>query len=59
MNHVEKMQLFSLYVSLKYFGASLIDEMIDEAADMANHYPETTWLSQVLPPGNVAIGGAV
>jgi len=25
---------------------------------MAGHYPEATWLSQVLPPGNVTIGNS-
>ena len=33
--------------------------MIDKASEMANHYPKTTWLSQVLPAGNIAIGKSV
>ena len=59
MDRVEKIHLFSLYVSLKYHGASLLNEMIDKASKMANHYPETTWLSQVLPAGNIAISKSV
>jgi len=52
------MQLFNLYVLLKFFGRSLMHEMQNEASEMADHYPEATWLSQVLPPGNVAIGNS-
>jgi len=60
MDRLEKMRLFNLYVSLKYYGASLMNEMIDEASEIANHYPEATWLSQILPPGDITIGrGAV
>ena len=59
MDWVEKISLFNFYVSLKISGASLVNDMIDEASNMADHYPESTWLSQVLPPGDVAIGHSV
>jgi hypothetical protein len=59
MDRLEKMRLFNLYVSLKYFGASLLNMMVDEACEMADHYPEVTWLSQVLPPGEVSIGNSM
>ena len=58
LDRLEKMQLFNLYVSLKFFGGSLVNEMRNEASEMADHYPEATWLSQVLPPGDVAIGNS-
>ncbi|KIM88976.1 hypothetical protein PILCRDRAFT_61652 [Piloderma croceum F 1598] len=59
MERIEKMRQFNLYVSLKYFGASLVNEMINEASDLVDHYPEVTWLSQVLPPGDIVIGSSV
>jgi hypothetical protein len=55
MDCVEKLWLFNLYVSLKFSGMSLMNEMIDEACEMVDHYPEATWLSQILPPGDMAI----
>ena len=33
-----------------------MNEMIDEACEMVDHYSEATWLSQILPPGDMAIG---
>jgi len=59
MDRVEKISIFNLYVSLKISGASLVNDMIDEASNMADHYPESTWLSQVLPPGDVTIRHSV
>ena len=50
MDHIEKMHLFGLYTSLKSNGACLLNEMVEEASDVANHYPEATWLSHILPP---------
>jgi hypothetical protein len=40
MDHIEKMRLFGLYVSLKYNNASLLNEKFNEASEVANHYPE-------------------
>src|ERR1700683_537660 len=59
MDRLKKMSIFHLYVSLKYNGASLVNEMIAEASDMADHYPESTWLMQALPPGDIAIRNSV
>lgn len=49
MDRVEKMHLFGLYSTLKSHGLSLLNEMVTEASDMADHYSEQTWLSCVLP----------
>ena len=43
------MHLFGLYSTLKSHGLSLLNEMVMEASNMADHYPEQTWLSCVLP----------
>jgi len=59
MDWVEKMHLFGLYVSLKFNNAGLLNEMFNEAAEVANHYPEAAWLSQVLPQGDISIPGGV
>jgi hypothetical protein len=59
MDRVEKMHLFSLYVSLKANNAGLLNEMFEEASTVADHYPEATWLSRVLPPGDFAVAGNV
>ena len=48
MDHHEKLCLFGLYTSLKSHGASLTNEMFDEANEVHNHYPEATWLTQIL-----------
>jgi hypothetical protein len=59
MDRMEKLRLFNLYVSLKSNNASLVNEMFNEASEVADHYPEATWLSHMLPLGDVAIlGGA-
>jgi hypothetical protein len=50
MDHIEKMHLFALYTSLKSNSACLLNEMVDVVSDVANHYPEGTWLSHILPP---------
>ena len=49
MDRVEKMHLFGLYSTLKSHGLSLLNEMVIEASDMSDHYPEQAWLSRVLP----------
>jgi hypothetical protein len=49
MDRVEKMHVFGLFASLKRNNASLLNDMVMETNDMADHYPEQTWLSQVLP----------
>ena len=48
MHHVEKMHLFGLYSTLKSHGLSLLNKMVTEAGDMADHYPKQIWLSCVL-----------
>ena len=55
---MEKFRLFGLYVFLKSNNASLLNEMFNEASEVADHYPEATWLSQALPPGAISITGA-
>jgi len=59
MDRIEKMRLFGLYTSLKSNRASLLNEMVDEALDVANHYPEATWLSHILPPNEIMFAGQV
>jgi hypothetical protein len=49
MDRVEKMHFFGLYSTLKSHGLSLLNEMVMEASDMEDHYPEQAWLSRVLP----------
>lgn len=56
MDRVEKTWAFGLYTNLKSNRASLVNEMVQEASEIANHYPEATWLSHVLPPGEVRVG---
>jgi hypothetical protein len=58
MDRIEKIHLFSLYVSLKSNNASLLNEMFREAAEVADHYPEATWLSHVLPKGDISVTGS-
>ena len=58
LDRMEKLRLFGLYVSLKSNNASLLNEMFNEASEVADHYPEATWLSQALPPGAISITGA-
>jgi Plavaka transposase len=57
MDRMEKLRLFGLYVSLKSNNTSLVNEMFNEASEVANHYPEATWLSHALPPGDISIAG--
>jgi hypothetical protein len=57
MDCVKKMCLFSLYVSLKSSNVSLLNEMFNKASQVANHYPQAMWLSQVLPLGDILIAG--
>jgi hypothetical protein len=56
MDRVEKVRLFNLYTSLKINGASLLNEMVLESQEIADHYPEATWLSHILPPGEARTG---
>jgi hypothetical protein len=58
MDRLEKMRIFDLYVSLKFYGSNLMNEMVNEASEVADHYPEATWLSRILPPGEIAIGNS-
>lgn len=55
MYRIEQARLFRLYVILKAGGASLLNDMIEEANEMTSQYPEATWLSRVLP-GEITIG---
>lgn len=58
MDHVEKSRLFDLFTLLSYGGASLLNIMVDEASEIANYYPEATWLSHVLPADEYRLHGA-
>lgn len=58
MDRVEKTRLFHLYTSLSYNRAGLINVMVEEATAVADHYPEATWLSHALPPGEYRVRGA-
>ncbi|KAG6906603.1 hypothetical protein DXG01_012984 [Tephrocybe rancida] len=49
MDRVEKLNLFGLFVALKRNNTSLLNEMETETTAVADHYPEQTWLSRVLP----------
>lgn len=53
----EKMRAFQMFTTLLKLGPSLINFMIDEASALADHFPETTWLSHVLPEGEVRLSG--
>jgi hypothetical protein len=57
MDRSKKLRLFGLHTSLKSGNASLLNEMVDEASDVTNHFPEAIWLSHVLTPEEVAIAG--
>ena len=56
MDHVEKARLFHLYTSLKTNGASFLNEMVHEASEVSNHYPEVVWLPHALPLGEASAG---
>ena len=56
MDRVEKAHLFCLYTSLKTNGASLLNEMVHEASEVSNHYPEAVWLSHAIPSGEASVG---
>ncbi|KJA18321.1 hypothetical protein HYPSUDRAFT_145116 [Hypholoma sublateritium FD-334 SS-4] len=49
MDRVEKMNVFGLFAALTSNEASLLNDIVTETNDMADHYPEQTWLSRVLP----------
>ena len=57
MDCSKKLHLFGLYASLKSGNASLLNEMVDEASDVTNHFPEAVWLSRVLALEEVAVAG--
>jgi hypothetical protein len=59
MDCVEKARIFGLYTALKSNNASLLNEMVQEASEVANHYPEATWLSHVHPPDEVQAGSGL
>jgi hypothetical protein len=56
MDRIEKTQVFNLYASLKAGSASLLNEMVNEASEVALHYPEALWLSHALSPNEVNVG---
>lgn len=58
MDCVEKVAQFDLYTDLKGNGVSLMNVMVEEASDVADHYPEATWLSHVLPRDEHRVTGA-
>lgn len=49
----EKIRFFNLYITMRTTGPNLVNIMVDEASALADHFPETTWLSQVLPADEV------
>lgn len=59
MDRVEKCLVFKMYTTAKTSGAILANEIADEADDVAAHYPELTWLSELAAPeGNVGTAPA-
>ncbi|KZP15179.1 hypothetical protein FIBSPDRAFT_750832 [Athelia psychrophila] len=58
MDRLEKCRQFQLYTSLTYHRRSLLNVMVEEATDIADHYPEATWLSHALPAGEYSVRGA-
>jgi len=50
---VEKTAFFNLFTALKSSGASLLNDMVNKADEIINHYPEHTWISQVLSDKHV------
>lgn len=54
MDRAEKRNFFKLFTTLKTGGASLLNEMRQEAGAMAIHYPEATWITTVLPEEQVS-----
>ncbi|KAF9477723.1 hypothetical protein BDN70DRAFT_810175 [Pholiota conissans] len=49
LNREEKLRFFQLYTILKDSGAPLLNMMYREAHEMAIHYPESVWISNILP----------
>ncbi|KAI5982229.1 hypothetical protein EDD15DRAFT_2181328 [Pisolithus albus] len=49
LDRQEKQRFFQLFTTLKTAGAPLINEMLREATQMQMHYPESTWIANVLP----------
>ncbi|KAI6014080.1 hypothetical protein PISMIDRAFT_110851 [Pisolithus microcarpus 441] len=49
LDRQEKQRFFQLFTTLKTAGAPLINEMVYEATQMQMHYPESTWVANVLP----------
>lgn len=58
MDRTEKTRQFDVFTLLTYNRATLVNFMVDEATTVANHYPEATWLSHALPPGEYRVRGA-
>ncbi|KAF7971739.1 hypothetical protein HWV62_20051 [Athelia sp. TMB] len=58
MDRKEKVINFETYTALEYAGVDLMNIMVNEATDVANHYPEAAWLSHVLPPDQYSVTGA-
>lgn len=49
MDRVERINVFGLFAALTSNEASLLNEIVSETNNVADHYPEQTWLSHVLP----------
>lgn len=47
MDRIEKCRIFHLYTTVKELGPSLTNEIALEANNLANNYPETSWLSEL------------
>ncbi|KAF7984714.1 hypothetical protein HWV62_13026 [Athelia sp. TMB] len=58
LDRLEKVSKFDLYTRLRSSGASLLNLMVEEASEVADHYPEATWLSHVLPKDEYQVRGA-
>ncbi|KZP24747.1 hypothetical protein FIBSPDRAFT_734893, partial [Athelia psychrophila] len=66
MDRDGKIWQFRLFTSISASGTGLVNRsrpsllatMVDEASHLADHYPEATWLSNVLPSDEYRIRGA-
>lgn len=60
LDREEKVRHFDFYTRLKVNGISLLNEMVDEAKEVATDYPESEWISRVLPDErHVTVKGTV
>ena len=67
MDRTEKARLFQLFTTIQASGTGLVNKspashsllttMVDEASQLADHYPEATWLSHVQADGVHCISG--